>query len=162
MYPTSKKFDQGSYQGTKHWRDATSWLDYPIYPSIWTVRSRSRSVKMGNLDPSRQCLQETTMWIMLTHVAKGGTHAPWFEKAQTFQMLLKCKIKFHSHRPIAKVLNPALEGCGLSGRHHDLDPRVVDEDRRVFAVDLVVVLRYGVTCPANATWSERRDAFRFS
>ena len=56
-----------------------------------------------------------------------------------------------SHRPIAEVLNPALQRGGLSGCHDDLDPGVVDEDGRVLAVDLVVVLRDGVARPANAT-----------
>ena len=56
-----------------------------------------------------------------------------------------------SHRPIAEVLNPALQRGGLSGGHDDLDPGVVDEDGRVLAVDLVVVLRDGVARPANAT-----------
>ena len=61
----------------------------------------------------------------------------------------------HTHRPVADVADPAVEPGVLALRHHDLRPRVVDEDGRVAAVDLVVVLRYDVVRPPDASCDER-------
>ena len=56
-----------------------------------------------------------------------------------------------THRPVADVADPALERGVLALGHHDLRPRVVDEDGRVPPVDLAVVLRYDVVRLANAS-----------
>ena len=67
-----------------------------------------------------------------------------------------------THRPVADVADPAVEPGVLALRHHDLRPRVVDEDGRVAAVDLVVVLRDDVVGAPDAACSracerERED-----
>ena len=57
-----------------------------------------------------------------------------------------------THRPISEVPDPALEGDGPVRGHGDPRPRVVDEERRVLAVDLVVVLRDLVVRTPDAAW----------
>ena len=64
-----------------------------------------------------------------------------------------------SHRSVSEVLNSALERRRFSGRHHDLDPRVVDEQGRVLPVDLVVVLRDRVARTSDATCRNAKQVF---
>ena len=83
----------------------------------------------------------TSEWIKTIKIEK--------HIVQKFQALRR------THRPVADVADPAVEPGVLALRHHDLCPRVVDEDGRVAAVDLVVVLRYDVVRPPDASCDER-------